>query len=260
MKKCNKCGETKSLEEFYNKRRSKDSKRGECISCTKEYRNSDHQKQKDKEYRERNKDHIRKVSKEYKEKNCEKISEKNKKYSKQWRDSNAEYVKQNNRERYLLDRENRKEYRKKYEKDHPEWKKEYNKKYQKENKEKIREYNNNYVINRKKKDPMFKLIHNIRSLIFMCMKNGGFSKKTKTYKILGCSYDEFKIYLENKFTEGMSWVNLGEWHIDHIIPVSSAKTEEEMMILNHYTNLQPLWESENIKKGNKFNYVTNNNT
>jgi hypothetical protein len=53
------------------------------------------------------------------------------------------------------------------------------------------------------------------------------------------------------FTEGMCWENQGEWHLDHIIPISSAQTEEEIFKLNHYSNFQPLWAEDNIKKGNK---------
>ena len=70
---------------------------------------------------------------------------------------------------------------------------------------------------------------------------------------MGCSPKELKIYLEGQFTEGMSWDNHKRtgWHIDHIIPLSSAKTEEEVYRLCHYTNLQPLWCNENYKKGKK---------
>ena len=65
--------------------------------------------------------------------------------------------------------------------------------------------------------------------------------------------DELKIYLESKFVEGMSWNNYGlyGWHIDHIIPLSSANTEDEIYKLCHYTNLQPLWSEDNLKKGCK---------
>ena len=58
-------------------------------------------------------------------------------------------------------------------------------------------------------------------------------------------------YLENLFTENMNWSNYGEWHIDHIMPLSPANTEEEIYNLCHYTNLQPLWGEDNLKKSNK---------
>jgi len=57
--------------------------------------------------------------------------------------------------------------------------------------------------------------------------------------------------LEHQFKEGMNWDNQGKWHIDHIIPLSSGNTEEEIIKLCHYTNLQPLWAIDNMKKGSK---------
>jgi hypothetical protein len=62
-----------------------------------------------------------------------------------------------------------------------------------------------------------------------------------------------KKYLEDKFSEGMTWDNKGfyGWHIDHIIPLSSAKNEEDIIRLSNYTNLQPLWGKDNMKKGNR---------
>jgi len=61
-------------------------------------------------------------------------------------------------------------------------------------------------------------------------------------------------YIENKFTIGMTWENYGRggWEIDHIIPISSAKTKEDVLKLCHYTNLQPLWWRDNLKKSNKY--------
>jgi len=95
--------------------------------------------------------------------------------------------------------------------------------------------------------------HTIRGLILNSIKKQGWSKKTKTHLILGCSYDEFKIYIESKFQEGMNWFNHGidGWHYDHIIPISSAQNEEEVYKLNHYTNFQPLWWYDNLKKSDK---------
>ena len=80
------------------------------------------------------------------------------------------------------------------------------------------------------------------------MDSINYSKKSRTHEILGCSYEELKIYLESKFESWMTWDNKGlyngelnyGWDIDHIIPMSSANTEDEIYKLNHYTNLQPL--------------------
>ena len=81
-------------------------------------------------------------------------------------------------------------------------------------------------------------------------------KSQKTLSVLGLeSWDKFREYIEKQFTEGMVWENYGNtkesWSIDHIIPISSAKTEEEVYKLNHYTNLKPMWHLENIQKSNK---------
>ena len=72
-------------------------------------------------------------------------------------------------------------------------------------------------------------------------------------EIVGLSSEELKIYIESKFLEGMTWENYGlhGWHIDHIIPLSSVKTEDEIIKLCHYTNLQPLWAKDNLSKHNK---------
>jgi hypothetical protein len=109
-----------------------------------------------------------------------------------------------------------------------------------------------YEKRKRQTDPLWKMRHNIRCLIRTSMKNNGFSKTTKTYSILGCSYDEFKTYIEQRFKEGMSWENYGMWEYDHITPASWAINEEEIIKLNHYTNLQPLWREENLTKNNKF--------
>jgi hypothetical protein len=77
------------------------------------------------------------------------------------------------------------------------------------------------------------------------------SKRNKTFDIVGCSPYDLKEHLEKQFVSGMTWENRSEWHIDHIIPLSSAKTEDELYRLCHYTNLQPLWAEENLKKSNK---------
>ena len=79
-------------------------------------------------------------------------------------------------------------------------------------------------------------------------------KTNKTFKMVGCTPKFLKEYLEKKFKPGMTWDNhtINGWHVDHIIPLDSAKNEEDVKRLMHYTNLQPLWALDNIKKSNKF--------
>jgi hypothetical protein len=84
------------------------------------------------------------------------------------------------------------------------------------------------------------------------LKYKNVTKKNKTSEIVGCSLETLKLHIENQFTDGMSWELMGKHiHIDHIIPLSSAKTEQEILKLCHYTNLQPLWAKDNLKKHNK---------
>ena len=122
-----------------------------------------------------------------------------------------------------------------------------NKKWYSEN----REYNNKKVRNRRHNNNFIRMIVNLRSRICSAFK--GKEKSKKTSHLLGCSFKEAKKYLESKFKPGMNWKNHGfyGWHIDHVIPLSSAKNISELEKLCHYTNLQPLWAKENLSKGNK---------
>lgn len=79
-------------------------------------------------------------------------------------------------------------------------------------------------------------------------------KQSTTSKIIGCTKGEFKTHIESKFLEGMTWDNRVQWHIDHIIPLATAKTVEDVIRLNHYTNLRPLWATDNLRKGAKLDY------
>jgi hypothetical protein len=121
------------------------------------------------------------------------------------------------------------------------------KKYRSENKDVYRKY----MRSKRKNNYLYKCSSGIRSLIVGCMRNGGYRKKTKTADILGCSFEEFKTHIESQFQAGMSWENRHLWQIDHIMPVSMAKTYDEVVRLNHYKNLRPLWANENQSKGNK---------
>jgi hypothetical protein len=116
-------------------------------------------------------------------------------------------------------------------------------------------YIREYVAKKREKDPIYKFASNIRSLIANSIKNKGYKKDSKTEDILGCSFAFFTKYIEQRFQEGMTWENRSEWHIDHIFPLASAKTEKEILKLNNYKNLRPLWKSDNISKSNKMPYA-----
>lgn len=148
------------------------------------------------------------------------------------------------------------EYRKKYYNLNKEQYCLYLKNYNLNNKEILNKKRVQYRNNRRKNDSIFKFGGNIRSLIGSSFKRGNnnFKKNSKTESILGCTIKEFRLYIEKQFVEGMSFDNHGKWHLDHIIPIASATTEEEIIKLNHYTNFQPLWAEENIRKGNRLDY------
>jgi hypothetical protein len=104
---------------------------------------------------------------------------------------------------------------------------------------------------RRKTDVIYGLVNDVRYRVWFYLKSHNITKRNKTFEIIGCSPQFLKEHLENQFIDGMGWDNRSEWHIDHIIPLSSAKTEDELYKLCHYTNLQPLWAEDNLKKSNK---------
>ena len=138
-------------------------------------------------------------------------------------------------------------------KNNPDKIKESKKKYYNNNVDKEQFRNNAYCQNKKKHDVVFKLTCITRTRLNEFLKIKNITKKNKTFNYVGCSPQFLKDYLEKQFTEGMDWSNHGlyGWHIDHVIPLSSANTEEEMYKLCHYTNLQPLWAFDNLSKGCK---------
>lgn len=132
------------------------------------------------------------------------------------------------------------------------------KKWRASNKEHISKYNTTYSAKNKHKrnareklrrdsDSLYRMKINLRRRIRASIIN----KTGNTTDILGCSYDEVRHHLSSNFKNGMSWENYGEWHIDHIIPLATANTDQEACKLCHYSNLQPLWAEENLLKSTK---------
>jgi len=107
------------------------------------------------------------------------------------------------------------------------------------------------IVKKHKQTPEIKFKEGVRHRIYMYMKTMKMRKKNKTFDIVGLTPEDLRNYIEKQFEDGMSWENYGVWHVDHILPISLGKTEDEIYKLCHYTNLQPLWGVNNLKKGTK---------
>lgn len=111
-----------------------------------------------------------------------------------------------------------------------------------------------YRAKREKVDVGFKIQRRIRSRIAVVVKRCNAQKSDRTINLIGCSVNILKTHLEKQFTEGMTWENYGEWHVDHIIPCAAfdfTKKEDQLKCFN-YKNLQPLWAYDNKSKGAKY--------
>lgn len=239
MKNCKKCSQAKPLTEFYKDKRNSDGRRSYCKECLKGYakKNYKYDKQKAKQYYQDNKERINEINKKYYYDNKNKFE--------QYRQDNKQKISEQKKQYYQDNIEYFKEKDKQYYQDNKEQKKEYNKQYYQNNKDNIREQKKQYMKTRLSNDSLFKLKNNISCLVRKSIKNQGYSKNSKTFEILGCSFEHL-----------MNWLDFEKWnnedcHIDHIIPVSLAKNEDEVLLLNHYTNLQVLSAEDNLKKGNR---------
>lgn len=124
--------------------------------------------------------------------------------------------------------------------------------WRKNNKEHCKKWNNIYIRKKMKEDINFKLKKNLRNRLNQAVKNN--QKSGSAIIDLGCSMEEFKTYIKILFQPGMSWDNYGKWHIDHIKPLSkfNLTNREELLKACNYTNLQPLWAKDNLRKGDKW--------
>lgn len=108
---------------------------------------------------------------------------------------------------------------------------------------------------RLKTDPIFRFKTTLRNRLRLGFKARGLSKERRTIEYLGMSYPQLRDYIQDKFLPGMTWDNYGsgagKWNLDHILPLSMAETQDDLLRLCHYTNLQPLWHMDNLIKGNR---------
>jgi hypothetical protein len=240
MKTCKKCLLEKEIVEFGNNKNNKDGKSIYCFTC---------ELNRAKEYREKNREKVNKSSKEWRNKNPEKYQETVKKYI----EKNPHMSSTERSKKYLENEEYRTELsnkRKQRYQNNIEDNRKKRKEYYKKNKEKERKKNDEWRKNKLKNDGFFRMKKRLRDRIRDYMTGKNIGKKTKD--IIGLDYEEFKQYISKKFVDGMCWENYGFWHLDHIIPLCEAKNEEEILKLNHYTNLQPLWAEDNLKKNRKY--------
>lgn len=146
-----------------------------------------------------------------------------------------------------------KEYQKEYHSKNQETIKESKRKHYIKNKEHYNNYAKEYNSRRRKEDSIFKITGNIRNLIKNSFLRKFTKKSKKTIEILGCEFDFFNKYITDLFDEFMTMENYGTyWEIDHIEPISSALTIEDLIRLNHYSNLRPFKKEDNRTKGNKY--------
>lgn len=167
------------------------------------------------EYNERTKEYRKKRNKEYAIKNADKIKMRRMEYAK------------NNREKIKKIKDG----------------------YYQRNKKKIEEKRRE----RKRNNPQVRIAANLRGRLYLLLKEA--NRSLHTQELIGCSFDYLKSYIESLWLDGMNWDNYGRygWHMDHIIPCTSFDLTniEEQKKCFHYTNLQPLWWDDNIRKGNR---------
>jgi flagellar biosynthesis GTPase FlhF len=246
-KVCSKCKEEKEVCEFSKSSNRKDGYQSQCKNCKKEWKLN-------------NREHVLEYNKNYNQKNKEKLNG----YKKKWKQSNSKQISNFQKNYKEKNKEKLSKYQKKWKESNSEKVKESQKKWKENNSEKLKKYQkewylqNKNILNEKIKlkkltNPIFLISCSVRKRMSDYIRKNNILKKNKTFEIVGCTPQQLKEYIQSQFRDNMSWENYGYygWHIDHIIPLSSANTEEELYKLCHFTNLQPLWAEDNLKKSNK---------
>jgi hypothetical protein len=232
-KHCYCCDKWRPLSSFNKSKTVWDGLDRQCRNCQKAYREKNKARllAQKKEYRNKNKEKLR----QYKIDNKERFDAYNKEYQARYRKENKEVLQQYFKERYQEKKDSIRKAQCLY--------------------NQIPSVRKANTLRHKKwlQKESNRLVHNQRTRI--CKLLRGERKYNSSKDLIGCTIDFLKEYLSNKFTDGMFWDNYGEWHVDHIRPCNSFDLTDlkEQQKCFHYTNLQPLWGSENCSKGCEWN-------
>jgi len=255
IKICSKCGIEKSVEEFHRQGKGY---RNPCKECRRKYDKKYRKKHRKKliiqsrKYYKANKFKMNQNSKEYAQKNSEKVREYQKQYGinnrkrlkqqgKEYRENNIEKVKMGKKYYYETNKQKILDKAIKWSKDNPEKRKRIGRDY----------------YHRNKDNSQFIIMNRLRARIRAAIRG---QKSDTTKKLIGCSFEELIGHIRKQFTKGMTIKELlrGKIHIDHIQPCSNFDLTDpkQQKQCFHYTNLQPLWKSDNLsKKNNSYYYI-----
>ena len=264
MKTCNCCNESLNETEFVKNRRMSDGLNSRCKSCCREYKKKYYAKNRGRitaqcrSYREKNRSTLTIKKREYNKKNSERNRQRSKEYYQRnkekiirWqRRYNAENASTIVRRNRVYRQKNYKAIRDKqrtYEAKNANVIRAYKREWTKANRARITKSSRDRTRIRMK-DPVFRLKRNLRTRLHHAL--AGLHKKDRTMNLVGCSIENLKKYIESKFQQGMSWENYGKWHVDHIRPCASFDLSDphQQEKCFHYSNLQPLWAEDNLRK------------
>lgn len=240
MKICKTCGENKEYTHYRTSNRHKDGHLNECKDCISRKRreyylsNIDKHKENNKRYYDNNKSEI-----------CKKIDKSKKKENdKRYYEKNKEIIKEKSKEYYEKNKDVIKEKSKEY----------YQKNKEKINKPSDRKRELKRIYYKKRKHQYI-----WREILRKTVTQLKLNKNQTTLDLLGYNYDDLKKNIESKFKRDMTWNNHGDWHIDHIIPISKFKKGTPANIVNDLRNLRPLWANENLYRQNKIETIDDEN-
>lgn len=259
-KHCTICGKEKPLTDFYAHKAAKDGRQSECKECNnarhkryysehvEQYRETharyhlrNYEKDRARAIAYKNSEQGKQKRKEYYEAHKEEIKE----YHKQYRIDNIEKIRARKRAYYYANKDKFARWRKRYKDSHKEQLSASAKRYRQERKKEINEKH----LDRLHNDPIYKLKERVRFNVRDALRRKGHNKTCKTAEIVGCDLDFLCNYLLKTWESnyGQPWDG-EDYHIDHIVPLATAKTEEEVIKLCHYTNLQLLKPEDNMLK------------